>query len=36
MATYYKHKETGEIYRNSGYSNWNGVITLRFIHLIKI
>ena len=30
MATYYKHKETGEIYKNSGYSNWNGVITLRF------
>ena len=30
MATYYKHKETEEIYDNCGYSNYNGIIELEF------
>lgn len=30
MPTYYKHKDTGELYEKSGYSNWNNVIALKF------
>ena len=30
MATYYKHKETEEIYDKCGYSNYNGIIELKF------